>query len=139
MAKNSLRLLGGPFPSPQTPYPYRTSLRSVRPVRPWPAIVWPDFTNKVRPAEASGLRPSALASRPPTLVTRLYWHGQTVRAHAQTSEKYSTIQYILDVIVMLRWQNMMIFRVGVHQELLMLQHSCFTCICNLKNHIDNLT
>ena len=28
---------GGPFPSPQTPYPYRTSLCSVRPVRPWPA------------------------------------------------------------------------------------------------------
>ena len=43
----------------------------------WPAIVWPDFASKVRlgrqgrPAEASGLRPSALASRPPALVLGL--------------------------------------------------------------------
>ena len=39
-----------------------------------PAIVWPDFASKVRlgrqgrPVEASGLRPSALASRPPALI-----------------------------------------------------------------------
>ena len=43
----------------------------------WSAIVWPDFASKVRlgrqgrPAEASGLRPSALASRPPALVLGL--------------------------------------------------------------------
>ena len=60
IAKNSLRLLCGPFPSP-TPNPYQPSLRSVRPVRPWPA-------------EASGHRPPAscflfLGTRPSFVAT----------------------------------------------------------------------
>ena len=56
--------------------PTRTGLRFAQSGRSGPgrpAIVWPDFTSKVRPGrksrptEASGLRPSALVSRPPAL------------------------------------------------------------------------
>ena len=50
IAKNSLRLLGGPFPSP----------------RPLPV---PDFASKVRPGRQG--RPSALGSRPPALTILL--------------------------------------------------------------------
>ena len=88
IAKNSLRLLGGPFQSPQTPYPYRTSLRSVR----------PDFSNKVRPdrqsrpAEESGLRPSALASRPPALGFLVKYEDATmIIPDSNREESHATI------------------------------------------------
>ena len=51
IAKNSLGLLGGPFPSPQTPYAQDVA-----------SLSQPDFASKVRPAGPSGLRPYAFAA-----------------------------------------------------------------------------
>ena len=56
---------------PQTPYPYRTSLRSVRPDRPWPSgfSVAELRPEKVRPGRQS--RPHAFASPIPPLEVSL--------------------------------------------------------------------